>query len=207
MSAHPKDAEVIEAEAAFDHHRSLSLSNEKMGMWSFLASEITFFGALFTIYLVYMSRHADGPEQAEVFNIPFTAGMTLILMVSSLATVLALNANRAGNRARFQMWTLGAALLGTIFLGMMFYEYSVMILEGFTITVSPMGAAFYVLTGAHGLHLIIGIVMLVCLWGASVTGRLDHSRDDVVESVSLYWHFVDLVWIVIFAAVYLVPVL
>jgi heme/copper-type cytochrome/quinol oxidase subunit 3 len=207
MAATPADAELIAAEAAFDHHRSLSLSNEKMGMWTFLASEITFFGALFTIYLVYMARHADGPGQQDVFNIPFTAGMTLILMVSSLATVLALNANRAGNPARFQLWTLGAALLGTVFLGMMFYEYSVMMLEGFTLSSSPMGAAFYVLTGAHGIHLVIGIVMLVSLWSASVTGRLDHLRDDVVESVSLYWHFVDLVWIVIFAVVYLVPVL
>jgi heme/copper-type cytochrome/quinol oxidase subunit 3 len=205
MAASGSAAHIAAAEEHYDHHRSLGLSNEKMGMWTFLASEVTFFGSLFTIYILYMSRHADGPTQAEVFDIPFTAGMTVILMLSSVAMVLALSAVRAGRLARFQMWTLGAALLGTLFLAAMLYEYSVFFLKDFTFTASPFSSAFYALTGFHGLHVAVGIVMLVALWAASASGRLRHERHDVVENVSLYWHFVDLVWILIFAVVYLIP--
>jgi heme/copper-type cytochrome/quinol oxidase subunit 3 len=201
--AYPTDHPVDEAH--LDHHRSLGLSNEKMGMWTFLASEITFFGSLFTIYIIYMGRHGDGPSQAEIFDIPFTAGMTVILMLSSVAVVLALAGLRTGRIAQFQMWTLGAALLGMLFLGAMAYEYILFFLNEFTLSTSPFSSAFYVLTGFHGLHVVIGILMLVGLWGASVAGRLDHARYDVAENVALYWHFVDLVWILIFAVVYLIP--
>lgn len=194
-------------EEHLDHHRSLRLSNAKMGMWTFLGSEVTFFGSLFTIYIVYMNRHGVGPTQAEIFDIPFTAVMTLILMLSSLTMVLALAAIRAGRVAAFQTWTLGTAFLGTLFLGAMFLEYAVFFAEGFTPATSPFSSAFFVLTGFHGLHVVVGIVMLVGLWAASVSGRLDHQRNDVVANVSIYWHLVDVVWILIFAVVYLVPAL
>jgi heme/copper-type cytochrome/quinol oxidase subunit 3 len=205
MAADGAAAHIAAAEEHYDHHRSLGLSNEKMGMWTFLASEVTFFGSLFTIYILYMGRHGAGPTQAEIFDIPFTAGMTLILMLSSVALVLALGAIRAGMIARFQMWTLGAALLGTVFLAAMLYEYTLFFLKDFTFTTSPFSSAFYILTGFHGLHVAIGIIMLVALWGASASGRMRPERHDVAENISLYWHFVDLVWILIFAVVYLIP--
>ena len=194
-------------QAATEHHTSTGISNLKLGMWTFLGSECLFFGALISTYLLYRGRSTTGPFPEDVYDIPFTSVSSFVLLMSSLTMVLALAAVRAGRVARFQTWTLATALLGTLFLGAMFLEYTIFFAEGFTPATSPFSSAFFVLTGFHGLHVVVGIVMLVGLWASSVSGRLDHSRHDVVADVSIYWHLVDVVWILIFAVVYLVPAL
>ncbi|MEX0657598.1 MAG: cytochrome c oxidase subunit 3 [Egibacteraceae bacterium] len=200
------DATIQPAERGEDaHHTSLGLSNEKMGMWSLIGSECLFFGALISTYLIYLDRTADGPGPSEIFDIPFTSVSTFILLMSSLGMVLALAAVQSGDMRRFRVWTLATAGMGSVFLAGQIYEFTFFVEEGFGLTTSAFSSSFFVLTGFHGVHVAVGILMLLGIWAASLTGRLTPSHAGTVESIGLYWHFVDIVWIVLFTVVYLIP--
>jgi cytochrome c oxidase subunit 3/cytochrome o ubiquinol oxidase subunit 3 len=188
------------------HTTTLGVSNEKLGMWTFIGSECLFFGAMISTYLLYVGRTNNGPTPSSIFDIPFTSVSTFILLMSSLAMVLALAAVQANDMRRFRVWILATALLGGTFLAGQFYEFTAFVAEGMKLETSPFTSAFYMLTTFHGLHVAIGILMLVSLWAASMGGRITQERSEVVENVGLYWHFVDIVWILIFTVIYLIPV-
>ncbi|MYD36232.1 MAG: heme-copper oxidase subunit III [Dehalococcoidia bacterium] len=173
-------------------------------MWVFLASDCLFFGALISTYMVYRSNVPTGPGP-EIFDIPYTSVSAFVLLMSSLTMVLALAALQRGNSRQARLWLLATALQGAVFLGGQFYEFNVFVDQGLTITNSVFGTSFFVLTGFHGTHVAIGVFMLLTLVGASWMGRLKPKHDLTVELVGLYWHFVDIVWIVIFTVVYLIP--
>ncbi|HSK92387.1 MAG TPA: cytochrome c oxidase subunit 3 [Euzebyales bacterium] len=200
-------AEVTTAEASEQAHAtSLGLSNEKLGMWTLLGSECLFFGALISAYLIYYGRYNDQPEiSPALFDIPFTSVSTFVLLMSSLGMVLALSAIQRGDDRGFRIWILSTAMMGTVFLAGQIYEFTFFVAEGFLLTTSPFTSSFYVLTGFHGIHVTVGVLMLITLWARSMTGRLSSDHAEVVENIGLYWHFVDIVWIVIFTAVYLIP--
>jgi heme/copper-type cytochrome/quinol oxidase subunit 3 len=187
------------------HYTSLGLSNAKMGMWALIGSECLFFGALISTYLLYLGRFEPGPGPKDIFDIPFTSVSTFVLLMSSLAMVLALSAIQHGQMRRFRTWALATALMGSVFLAGQVYEFTVFVHEGMGLTTSPFSSAFYVLTGFHGAHVTVGVLMLLTLWTLSMMGRLPRTRADAVENVGLYWHFVDIVWIVIFTVIYLIP--
>ena len=190
------------------HPTNFGVPNERMGMWALIGSECLFFGALITTYLLYVARQADGPGPREIFDIPFTSVSTFILLMSSLGMVLALSGIQAGDLRRFRTWTLGTALMGLTFLSGQVYEFTVFVEEGMGLTTSPFSSSFYVLTGFHGAHVFFGVLMLLALWAASFTGHISTAsrrHANAVENVGLYWHFVDIVWIVIFTVVYLIP--
>src|SRR5690606_31135187 len=126
-------------------------------------------------------------------------------LMSSLGMVLALAAIQRGDNRAFRIWILATALMGSVFLSGQIYEFTFFVAEGMRLDTSPFTSAFYVLTGFHGIHVTIGVLMLVTLWARSMTGRLGSQHAEVVETVGLYWHFVDIVWIVIFTAIYLIP--
>jgi cytochrome c oxidase subunit 3/cytochrome o ubiquinol oxidase subunit 3 len=200
-------AEVTTAEASEQSHAtSLGLSNEKLGMWTLLGSECLFFGALISAYLIYYGRY-NGVETVTpaLFDIPFTSVSTFVLLMSSLGMVLALSAIQRGDDRGFRIWILGTAMMGSVFLAGQIYEFTVFAAEGMTLSTSPFASAFFVLTGFHGIHVTVGVLMLITLWARSMTGKLTSRDSDVVENVGLYWHFVDIVWIVIFTAIYLIP--
>jgi heme/copper-type cytochrome/quinol oxidase subunit 3 len=200
------EAAVQPAERGEDgHHTSLGLSNEKMGMWTLIGSECLFFGALISTYLIYLDRTAEGPTPGEIFDIPFTSVSTFILLMSSLGMVLALAAIQAGDMRGFRVWTLATAAMGATFLAGQIYEFTFFVEEGFGLTTSAFASSFYVLTGFHGVHVAVGILMLLGIWAASLMGRLTTEHDGAVENIGLYWHFVDIVWIVLFTVVYLIP--
>jgi cytochrome c oxidase subunit 3/cytochrome o ubiquinol oxidase subunit 3 len=185
-------------------HTSTGLDNVKIGMWAFLASECLFFGSLITAFLLYRHQTGTGPTPKDIFDIPFTSVSSFVLLMSSLTMVLALAAIQRGDHARLRVWLLATAMLGASFIGGQAFEFTTFVREGLTIKTSPFGSAFFVLTGFHGAHVTIGIVMLLSLFGLSSTGRLPTERARTVEMVGLYWHFVDIVWIVIFTLVYLI---
>ncbi len=200
-------AEVTTAEASEQSHAtSLGLSNEKLGMWTLLGSECLFFGALISAYLIYYGRY-NGVETVTpaLFDIPFTSVSTFVLLMSSLGMVLALSAIQRGDDRGFRIWILGTAMMGSVFLAGQIYEFTVFAAEGMTLSTSPFASSFFVLTGFHGAHVTIGVLMLVTLWARSMTGKLTSKDAEAVENVGLYWHFVDIVWIVIFTAIYLIP--
>ncbi len=178
-------------------------SHTKLAIWLFLASECLLFGALITTYVLYRGASLVGPYPSDVFDIPFTSVSSFVLVASSLTMVLALNQAQSGDFARMRLWLLATAFLGMAFVGGQVYEFTVFYDEGLTITTNLFGTTFYVLTGFHGAHVTVGVLMLLSLVGMSWTDRLPGPFP--VEMVGLYWHFVDIVWIVIFTIVYLIP--
>ena len=188
-----------------EHATSLGIANDKLAIWGLIGSECLFFGALISTYLIYVTRTNDGPNAATIFDIPFTSASTFILLMSSLGMVLALAAIQAGEMRRFRAWTLATALMGSTFLAGQIYEFTVFVEEGFRLDTSPFSSSFFVLTGFHGFHVAFGIMMLVALWVASMMGRVPQRLHTTVENIGLYWHFVDIVWIIIFTAIYLIP--
>jgi cytochrome c oxidase subunit 3/cytochrome o ubiquinol oxidase subunit 3 len=201
------EASVTTAGASEESHAtSLGLSNEKLGMWTLLGSECLFFGALISAYLIYYGRYNGQPEiSPALYDIPFTSVSTFVLLMSSLGMVLALAAIQRSDDRGFRIWILSTALMGSVFLAGQIYEFTWFVEEGMTLSTSPFTSAFYVLTSFHGIHVTVGVLMLVTLWARSMTGRLTSEHADVVENIGLYWHFVDIVWIVIFTAIYLIP--
>jgi heme/copper-type cytochrome/quinol oxidase subunit 3 len=187
------------------HVTATGVSNEKLGMWVFLGSECLLFGALIATYLNYRGKSINGPYPEEVYNIPFTSASSFILLMSSLTMVLALSAIGRGDGRRGRIWLITTALLGSIFIGGQIYEFRDFVqVKGLGMSTNLFGSSFYVLTGFHGVHVTLGILMLFSLAFMSWRGRITKQNAEAVEIVGLYWHFVDVIWIVIFTVVYLI---
>jgi cytochrome c oxidase subunit 3/cytochrome o ubiquinol oxidase subunit 3 len=185
---------------------STGLSNEKVAMWSFLGSECLLFGALISTYLLFKGQSTPGSiEPADVFDIPYTSVSSFVLLMSSLTMVLALAAIQRGDHRLTRIWLLTTALLGASFVAGQAYEFTVFVREGMNLRVNLFSSSFFVLTGFHGAHVTIGVLMLLSLYSLSMRGKLPASKAETVELVGLYWHFVDVVWIVIFTLIYLIP--
>ena len=199
--------------AALDQHifeseheaTSTGLPNTKLAMWIFLASDCLLFGALISTYVLYRGASIKGPYPSDVFDIPYTSVSSFVLLASSLTMVLALAAIQRGELGQMRVWLLATALLGATFVGGQVYEFTTFADEGLTLTTNLFSTTFYVLTGFHGTHVAIGILMLLSLLVMSFTGKITQQNSLSVELVGLYWHFVDIVWIVIFTIVYLIP--
>jgi cytochrome c oxidase subunit 3/cytochrome o ubiquinol oxidase subunit 3 len=181
------------------------VSNEKLGMWVFLGSECLLFGGLISTYLLYKGTAVKGPLPRDVYDIPFTSVSSFVLLMSSMTMVLALSAIQRGDHHRCRVWLATTALLGATFISGQVYEFTSFVKEGMGYTTNTAASAFYTLTGFHGVHVSLGIVMLMSLFMMSLRGRLPEGRSEIVEIVGLYWHFVDVVWILIFTVVYLIP--
>ena len=204
MSAASPNTAVATPGMETGHYRSTKLPDVKLMMWIFLASDTMFFGTLIGTYLVYKGRSLVGPYPVEILDIPLTTISTFVLLMSSFLMVLALHSLRQDDTAKFRLWTFGVALFGSIFLGFQVYEFSLFVSEGLTIQRNLFGTTFFVLTGTHGVHVTIGVIWLLSILIHSYV-RPWTSKDDVyLEVAGLYWHFVDIVWIVIFTVVYLV---
>jgi heme/copper-type cytochrome/quinol oxidase subunit 3 len=184
---------------------STGLPNTKLAMWLFLASDCLLFGALISAYVLYRGSSLVGPYPDDVFDIPYTSVSSFVLLASSLTMVLALAAIQRGEIGRMRVWLVATALLGMTFVGGQVYEFTSFYREGLTLSTNLFGTTFYVLTGFHGTHVGVGILMLLSLVSMSFTGRITPRDTMAVELVGLYWHFVDIVWIVIFTVVYLIP--
>jgi cytochrome c oxidase subunit 3/cytochrome o ubiquinol oxidase subunit 3 len=193
------------AGAEAQHATTTGLDHRKMLMWVFLASDCLFFGSLISTYMIYRGQSLAGPFPGDVFDIPYTSVSAFVLLMSSLTMVLALAAIQRGNNKATRVWLLATALLGTVFLGGQYFEFTTFVHEGLKLSTNVFGTSFFVLTGFHGTHVGIGVFMLLSLVGASMMGRLKQQHSLTVELVGLYWHFVDIVWIVIFTVVYLIP--
>ena len=191
--------------AEHGHHSSTGLSNNKLGMWLFLGSECLLFGGLISTYMIYRGRVGEGPRPGNVFDIPFTSVSSFVLLMSSLTMVLAVAAAQKRDDRGTTLWLTVTGLLGATFVGGQVYEFTAMYNEGLGYTTSLFGSAFYTLTGFHGVHVTVGIIMLLSLVAIIKRSSVPGDKAEVVELVGLYWHFVDVVWIIIFTLVYLIP--
>lgn len=190
--------------AASHHHTSTGLDSRKIAFWTFIGSECLLFGTLIATYLAYEGRSVSGPTTHEILNIPLTSVSTFDLLMSSLAMVLALAAVQRGDRLYARVWLATTAVLGLVFLGFQVYEFSAFVHEGLTITTNLFGSTFFTLTGFHGAHVAVGVLWLLTLLVRSFQDKLGPDKAINVELAGLYWHFVDVVWIVIFTVVYLI---
>jgi heme/copper-type cytochrome/quinol oxidase subunit 3 len=187
---------------------STGMDSRKLLMWTFLASDTMFFGALIATYLTYRGRSEAllmPPYPFDILDIPYTSISAFVLLMSSLTMVLALSAIQRGNHRGLRVWLLATALLGAIFVGGQYFEFTEFYHEGLTLQGNMFGASFFILTGFHGTHVTIGIIWLITLFVVSLRGGVPQSHAMNVEIAGLYWHFVDIVWIVIFTLVYLIP--
>jgi heme/copper-type cytochrome/quinol oxidase subunit 3 len=180
------------------------LDNRKLLMWLFLGSECLFFGSFISAYLLYRDRSVTGPYAKDLYDIPFTSVSSFILLMSSLSMVLALAAVQRGNIRGMRIWLLATSVLGMLFLGGQAFEFTQFYREGLTLHTNMFGTTFFVLTGFHGAHVTVGVLILMSLFSASFKGKINQENSLNVELAGLYWHFVDIVWIIIFTLVYLV---
>ncbi len=187
---------------------STGLDHRKLLMWAFLASDTMFFGSLIATYMSYRGRAEElgvGPLPGEILDIPYTSVSAFVLLMSSLTMVLALAACQRGDQRGLRVWLLATALLGAIFLGGQYFEFTEFYHEGLSLRSNIFGASFFTLTGFHGAHVTIGVIWLLTLVFVSLRGGIKQEDSLDVEIAGLYWHFVDIVWIVIFTLVYLIP--
>ena len=187
-----------------------SLDVRKLGMWAFLGSECVFFGSLISAFFVFkpqmytpelVDAHLTPPD---ILNIPFTGLLAFILLMSSLTMVLALNAIQQDKRRSGAFWLLATAFLGTCFLGGQAYEFVEIAHHGILLTNSVFGQCFLLLTGFHGTHVFIGVIWLLSCLPKALNGRFNGGNYIGPEICGLYWHFVDVVWVVIFTLIYLI---
>jgi heme/copper-type cytochrome/quinol oxidase subunit 3 len=177
----------------------------KLMMWIFLCSDAMSFAGLLAAYAAVRMGSADWPVPATRLDVPLTALNTFILICSSVTMVKALSAIRRGSRKGLVLWLLGTMLGGSIFLGIQAFEWTHQIVhQGLTIQSSLFGATFFILTGFHGCHVFSGVIYLFCIMIRGARGGYTAERNSPVEIAGLYWHFVDLIWILVFTFVYLI---
>ncbi|HZQ05836.1 MAG TPA: cytochrome c oxidase subunit 3 [Anaerolineae bacterium] len=179
------------------------LDNRKLVIWIFIASETIFFAALMATYLVYRSR-TPIEEGLGHLNLAVASANTFILLGSSLTMVLSLQSIERGNRGRMIFFLILTAALGLTFLGGQIFEYNELLVNGVSIDTNLFGATFFTLTGFHGSHVFVGVIWITALIIRALRGGITPNNHLAVELGGLYWHFVDLVWVVLFTIIYLI---
>lgn len=179
---------------------------QKLMMWIFIISDALLFAGFLAGYGFLRLASPSWPVQSEVFDLTFIAVMTFVLISSSATMATAVGAAQHGNRKMAIRFLLLTILGGLSFLGLQAYEWSLLIGQGASLTSNPwgvplFGASFFVITGFHGTHVLIGVIILTVTALRTARGR---SRAEGVELAGLYWHFVDLVWVFIFTFFYLI---
>jgi cytochrome c oxidase subunit III len=204
-----------------DHAHALEtttgLDSRKLAIWTFIGSECMFFATLISNYLVNKGKSLVGPFGHEpwtdpatnqvmepIIEIPLVTFGTALLLFSSLFIVLALYGAQKGNRKMLVGWLAATLVCGMFFVGMQVYEFTHFVHKGLTLSRNMFGASFYVLTGFHGTHVTIGVIWLFTMFILALRGKLTPEKSVNLEIAALYWHFVDVVWIVIFPVVYLI---
>jgi cytochrome c oxidase subunit 3 len=178
---------------------------QKLGMLVFLVSEVMFFTALIGSYIILRwGTKAPWPEPRTVLAIPITALNTFILICSSVSMVKAYAAATRDDQAGLKRWLVLTVLGGATFVSVQALEYHHLIEKGFLPSSGLFGAAFYTMTGFHGFHVTCGVVSMIWVTIRAFRGKYAGGNYHGIETIGLYWHFVDLVWIILFTIVYLI---
>jgi heme/copper-type cytochrome/quinol oxidase subunit 3 len=195
---------------------STGLDSRKLAIWTFLGSECMFFASLISTYVVYRGKSLVGPfphtpwtdpatgqVYEPIIEIPLVTVGTALLLFSSLFIVLALYGAQKGNRKMLLGWLGATIMCGVFFVGMQVYEFTHFVHKGLTLQRNMFGASFFTLTGFHGTHVTIGVIWLLTMFVLALRKQLPPENAINLEMAALYWHFVDVVWIIIFPVVYL----
>jgi cytochrome c oxidase subunit 3 len=198
--------------AGMPHDSHGGISNPVLGMLLFITSEVMFFGGLFAAYFSLRANSIqwppDNPATHEAFHLaifPFVGPATVLLILSSFTCQIAVWGIRSDDRTKFLRAMTVTVVLGIIFLGMQMIDYTALGAEGLTLSSGTYGTTYYTLTGFHGAHVFGGVIMLSVVLYRGMAGQFNSRHYDAVEAASLYWHFVDVVWILLFSLLYLLP--
>lgn len=197
------ESNAVIQEEEFLAGKKLGLEHNKLGMWLFLSSEIMFFGGLISAFL-HFKINTPSPAEAALLDVALIGVNTFILLSSSFTLVLGFASIQKGNSSGLTRYIGITILLGALFLAGQGYEFTTLYREGMTLQSSVYGSSFFTLTGFHGLHVLIGIVWGFVVLLNSMRGKYSASSYNGVEIFGLYWHFVDIVWIVLFTIIYLI---
>ncbi|MSR35446.1 MAG: heme-copper oxidase subunit III [Gemmatimonadetes bacterium] len=225
--AHAAPGDMMVKDSSFEP--GMRVYNMKLGMWVFLLSEVMFFTSLIGSYIILRFAHPDHfADPGVVLNVPLTAFNTFFLICSSVTMVKAFAAIQKGDQKGLKLWLLATIVIGASFVGIQAIEYTKLLAEGFgpqaatyhaigraaaeagaeaaaPIVGGPLyGATFYTMTGFHGAHVSIGVICLIFVLIRAMRGSYTLADHRGVELIGLYWHFVDLVWIILFTIVYLI---
>ena len=187
---------------AFGHSVSVEEHNYrlKFAWWLYIASEVMLFATLIGVFIIAKRLY---PEQGELLNIPLTSVGTFVLLMSSWTIVRSLDSILQGDQVALARGLFLTMLFGTFFVGMQVYEYTHLSHEGLTLHSSMYGSAFYLLTGFHGFHVFGGVVWIAWAFRKAMNGHFTKENYIGIELLGLYWHFVDVVWIILFTLIYL----
>ena len=192
--------------AAPPAEEGIGVYTQKLGMWVFLASEVMFFTALIGTYIILRWGSAESwPVPQDILNIPLTAFNTFVLICSSVSMVKAYAAATHDDQKGLRLWLVLTVLAGATFVGVQLLEYRHLIHDGFTLPSGNFPATFYVITSFHGAHVFTGVCYLLLTAFGVWRGKHLENGANFVEITGLFWHFVDLVWILVFTLVYLIP--
>jgi cytochrome c oxidase subunit 3/cytochrome o ubiquinol oxidase subunit 3 len=186
----------------FPSGRALGLDHLKLGVWLFLGSEVMFFGGLIAAFLSYKVNNPS-PE-AGLLDVGLVGVNTFMLLASSLTVVSALARVERGDTAGMNLFLLVTIALGVAFLSGQAYEFVSLYREGVTLSSSVFGSSFFTLTGFHGVHVLVGVLWALSTFLRGMRGSYSRADHAGVEVFGLYWHFVDVVWIVLFTVIYLI---
>ncbi|MBM7646678.1 cytochrome aa3-600 menaquinol oxidase subunit 3 [Scopulibacillus daqui] len=173
------------------------------GFWLFLAADMVLFACLFATYLMYIHHTAGGPSSKELFEVKDFMIETVDLLVSSFTCGLATLEMRRGNKKATIAWLIVTLILGLVFIGFEVKEFTGMVQEGATLQTSAFLTSFFILVGTHGCHVSIGILWMLCIIAQLATRGINAQTARKVFIIGLYWHFLDVIWIFLFTAVYL----
>ncbi|MAI43114.1 MAG: heme-copper oxidase subunit III [Coraliomargaritaceae bacterium] len=196
---------MSQTESLDDGHHGLMVKNKKLLMWLFLGSDCMFFGTLISTHLIYRKLYPEEFNPTQLFSLELTSFSTFILLMSSFLMALSVSAMHKGEMKSFRRNVVGVIFFGLIFLGCQVYEFAHFYHEGLTLDTGTFGSTFYLMTGTHGVHVAVGVFWLISMLFYSQSGKMEAHKNAIdVETAGLYWHFVDIVWIVIFTVVYLI---
>jgi len=187
----------------YDYDSGPPVDRAKFAIWLFLATEVMFFTGLIGTYLVLRIGTATWPNPEQRLAVGITAANTFLLITSSWTMVKGLHAIQKGDAKALVRW-LGCTILGgATFVSVQVFEYLELIHHGALPKVDIFWSTFYTMTGFHGLHVVVGVIWLIAVWISAVRGKFTAQNYVRVELAGLYWHFVDLVWVLLFTIVYL----
>lgn len=179
------------------------MDKTKLSVSLFIVSESIFFVFLIMAYVLFHGRDLQGLDAHAFLDVPRTGFFTAVLLLSSVTMMIALALFRRGRNRAMALMTLITIALGAIFLYGQGSEWWGLIQEDITISRDLFGATFFTLTGFHGFHVFVGLILLSILCGMVFLGGKPRPRENAVDVISMYWHFVDAVWVVVFTVIYL----
>ncbi len=187
----------------YDYDSGPPVERGKFAIWLFLATEVMFFTGLIGAYVILRSGTAAWPNPENRLAVFLTAINTFVLIISSWTMVRALFAAQRGDRGGILMWLGLTIFFGSAFVSVQVYEYFELVKHGSLPNVDIFWSTFYIMTGFHGSHVVVGVIWLVCAWFKALRGGYSERNYLGIELAGLYWHFVDLVWVLLFTIVYL----